>query len=397
MRNWLKNRAKRHEPGAMGLNQPELGLYVHLPFCPSRCPYCDFFASPFEPDKAKALLGALPGHLDCLAKMAGGRPLDTLYLGGGTPAMLPAAWLGGLLEAVRKRMVINPGAELSIEANPGALGARKLKLLRGLGLNRLSLGAQAMDPKGLKALGRRHSVQDVARTVKQARRAGFDNLSLDLIYGAPGHDNARTLESLGRALDLEPDHLSLYELTLSPHTPFGEKYQKGVAPLPDDDQLAEFEEQATGLLAGAGLMRYEVSNYARPGFECRHNQSTWRGGDYLALGPGAHGHLAGRRWAYLAGVKAYVDKLGKGEEPLEFCEELSPLERAQELVILGLRTLEGVDLDSVQGLLGRSLQEFWSGPVARLNELGLARLENRRLVPTSKGLAMADGAAELFM
>jgi oxygen-independent coproporphyrinogen-3 oxidase len=373
-----------------------LGLYIHLPFCPGRCPYCDFFALSFAPGQARALLAALGRHLEAVASQAGGRPLSHLYLGGGTPSMFPVAELAGLLGAVAARLPLAPGAEVSIEANPGTLSAAKLARLRGAGFNRLSLGAQSFDPALLHTLGRRHSPADTRRAVAQARAAGFTNLSLDLIYGLPGQDTALAEADLSTALELAPDHLSLYELTLGPDTPFGRAYAKGEPPLPTEDELAAWEERALALIEAAGLIRYEVSNFARPGFECRHNQSTWRGGDYLALGPGAHGHLAGRRWAWTAEVEQYVQALRAGREPLAFTEKLTAAQRALELVMLGLRTVEGVDLDVAAALLDAEPGVVWARPLARARELGWARLAGRRLVPTALGLRMADAAAALF-
>jgi oxygen-independent coproporphyrinogen-3 oxidase len=304
--------------------------------------------------------------------------------------------LAGLLEAVAALLPLAPGAEVTIEANPGTVSLRKLTLLRQAGFNRLSLGAQSFDPALLHTLGRRHSPGDTRRAVREARAAGFANLSLDLIYGLPGQDAARAAADIRSALELAPDHLSLYELTLGPDTPFGRAYDKGRPPLPAEDDLAAWEERALAMVEAAGLARYEVSNFARPGHACRHNQSTWRGGDYLALGPGAHGHLAGRRWAWLADVGEYVAAVARGREPLAFAEELTPAQRALELVMLGLRTTEGVDLDTAAALLGADPLATWAEPLARARELGWARIAGRRLVPTPLGLRLADAAAALF-
>jgi oxygen-independent coproporphyrinogen-3 oxidase len=375
----------------------ELGLYIHLPFCSSLCPYCDFPVRPFSSASARELLKALYRHLPRVVASAGGRPLDHLYLGGGTPSMLPAAELAGLVEAVGGLLPLAPEAEVTIEANPGTLSLRKLTLLRRAGFNRLSLGAQSFDPGLLRVLGRRHSFSYTRRAAREARAAGFANLSLDLIYGLPGQNARRAETDILAALELAPDHLSLYELTLGPGTPFGRAYRKGRLPLPDDDDLAVWEERALALIEAAGLARYEVSNFARPGFECRHNLSTWRGGDYLALGPGAHGHLAGRRWAWLAEVEEYAQALKQGREPLAFVEELTPAQRVLELVMLGLRTVEGVDLDAVARLLGADPLTAWAGEIQRARELDWARVAAGRLAPTVRGLGMADAVVALFI
>lgn len=374
----------------------ELGLYIHLPFCASRCPYCDFFALPWQNGLARDLLPALHSHLERLAPQAGGRRLASLYIGGGTPSMWPVRHLAGLVEAAGRLIGFEPNAEISLEANPGSLSAAKLAAMHRAGVNRLSLGAQSFDRNALDALGRRHTPEDTVRAFGQARRAGFDNISLDLMQGLPGQTPDQAVRDVIQALDLEPEHISLYELTLAPETPFGERYVKGQAPLPDENQMAEMEARALELLQATGLERYEVSNFARPGRECRHNQSTWRGGDYLALGPGAHGHLAGVRWAWLGDAGAYVQDVEQGKEPIAFREELSPQSRGLELFMLGLRTTEGVDLDAVDRLVEGGLERLWGQALQEAKARGWAHKNQNRLIPTSMGLAMADAAAALF-
>ncbi len=374
----------------------ELGLYIHLPFCPSRCPYCDFFALPWRPALARPLLEALHLHLERLAPLAAGRHLASLYLGGGTPSMWPVRDLAGLIAAADRHIGLAGDAEVSLEANPGTLSPAKLRALKAAGVNRLSLGAQSLDDRLLAGLGRRHDADQVRRAFCQARAAGFGNLNLDLIYGLPSQTPEQATADVAAALELGPEHLSLYELTLAPETPFGRAYAKGRPPLPGERELAAMEQSARELIQAAGLRRYEVSNFARPGRECRHNQATWRGADYLALGPGAHGHLAGTRWAWLAGVEDYLEAVDQGREPLALREELTPRQRALELVMLGLRTVAGVDLALVGRILGRPVEEEWAGALAEVEKRGWARRESGRLRPTSRGLDLADAAAALF-
>ncbi|MFH1060260.1 MAG: radical SAM family heme chaperone HemW [Pseudomonadota bacterium] len=373
-----------------------LGLYIHLPYCASRCPYCDFFAQPYEPGPAQALIPALLRHLALVAPRANGRALSHVYLGGGTPSLWPVRAIARIIAAAAELIGLAPGCEITLEANPGSLGAAKLARLRAAGVNRLSLGVQSFSPGLLQTLGRRHTPADVNRAVAQARRAGFANLSLDLIYGLPGQgvDDAR--RDLMAALELTPDHLSYYELTLAPETPFGRRYAKGRPPLPDEDAILAMEDQALDLAQAAGLMRYEVSNFARPGHECRHNADTWRGGDYLAIGPGAHGHRDGVRWAMVADVAAYLAGVAAGAEPLAWREELSGDQRALELVMLGLRTTAGVDLAACERLIARPLAWAWAEPLAEIQARGWARQKGRLLVPTALGLRLADAAAGLF-
>lgn len=374
-----------------------LGLYLHLPFCPARCPYCDFTAQRYNPGQARRLLAGLASHLEMILPQAGGRTLATVYFGGGTPSMLPARHLAELLAALGKSPGIRAGAEISMEANPGTLSLAKLKILRAAGFDRLSIGAQSFDPDMLKALGRLHGPDDTRRAVDRARSAGFANINLDLIHALPGQTPEMAAADVRAALELAPEHLSLYELTLSPDTPFGQRYAKGRSPLPQEDQAADMEDKALELIEAAGIKRYEVSNFARPGYECRHNQSTWRGGDYLALGPGAHGHLAGVRWAFVGEVDGYCAALEQGRQPYLFREELTPEQRALELIMLGLRTSEGVDLKTLARLLSRNPLRHYAGAIGQLESQGWARLAEERLIPTALGLRMADAAAALFV
>ena len=376
----------------------ELGLYIHLPFCPARCPYCDFYALPFQAAAAKLLLPAMLTHLERLADLNGARELDTLYLGGGTPSMLPLKWLERLIKTAAQRIGLREGAEVSLEANPGTLSPKKAGRPQGPGRE----PAQPGGPESTHGEPARSWAGCTARmqpggSFRQARRAGFASLNLDLIYGLPRQSAEQGLRDLEAALELEPDHVSLYELTLGEYTPFGARYEYGRTPLPSPDELLRFERSAYDRLERAGLRRYEVSNFARPGHECRHNQSTWRGGEYLALGPGAHGHLQGRRWAWVADARRYAELVRKGREPYEFEERLSRRDRALERIMLGLRTVEGVDLGAVRALLGEKVMGEWEPALVQLQEQGWARLEQGFLKPTPLGLSMADGAARLFV
>jgi oxygen-independent coproporphyrinogen-3 oxidase len=319
----------------------ELGLYIHLPFCARRCPYCDFPAQPFSAPLAQPLLQALRRHLSRLPDMhpVSGRRLSSVYVGGGTPSLWPASALAQLLEEVNKYFVLDEDAEISLEANPDTLSPGKLVKLRRAGCNRLSLGVQSFAPDSLGILGRSHRPGHISKAVQWARQAGFANLSLDIMYGLPGQNLVMAAEDVGHALGLCPDHLSLYQLTLNPDTPMGRQYRPGHAPMPAEDLVLAMEEQSYQLCERAGLERYEISNLARPGFQCRHNTSTWQGGDYLALGPGAHGHLNGRRWANYSDLVTYIKAWAPdGKEGAEFCEELTIRQRALEQFKQGLRT-----------------------------------------------------------
>ena len=324
------------------------------------------------------------------------RALSTIYLGGGTPSLWPVSRLRDLLHNIVKQFNVEDGAEISLEANPDTLSLGKLRGLRAAGFNRLSLGVQSFSEESLSLLGRLHKPGQISKAVAWARRAGFSNLSLDMMYGLPKQTPAQAMQDLEQLLALGPEHISLYQLTLNPGTPLGKRYQPDRAPMPDEDTVIQMEDLLYAACQATGFARYEVSNFARSGFACRHNASTWRGGDYLALGPGAHGHMGGRRFANLYDLNSYINAW-QNQGGLEFEEVLSGHQRAAELFILGLRTVVGVDLQQVSRLIGQPALDYYAPALAQLESRQWARLNYPWLQPTSLGLRMADSAAELFL
>ena len=266
---------------------PPLGLYIHLPWCERKCPYCDFNSHEArqlpEVDYVDALLTDLEGDLH----LAGGRAVRSLFIGGGTPSLFGADTIGRLITGIRARLELAAEAEITLEANPGSAEAEKFQGFRTAGVNRLSLGIQSFDDSSLQALGRIHDGTRAGAAIGMARRAGFDSLNLDLMHGLPGQTTAMALSDLQEALACEPTHLSWYQLTVEPNTVF----YKRPPVLPADDSLAAMQDEGEHLLASAGYRQYEVSAYSRPGFECRHNLNYWSFGDYLAIGAGAHGKI----------------------------------------------------------------------------------------------------------
>ena len=359
----------------MALASPPVALYVHIPFCVSLCPYCDFVvfagaAARGPKARVDAFLGALQVELDLRADAldeAFGRDrpaLETVYLGGGTPSLLPAEAISGLLAQVRSRYGLADGAEVTLEANPGPDERGDAVDLRAAGVTRLSLGAQSMSDPGLRRLGRRHRVEDVADAVAEARAAGIGSVSLDLLYDAPDMSLADWIETLEAALALEPDHLSLYALTLDdpdaegltgpggdhlPTTAGARRWRSIARPVQDEDRAAGEYHHAVHRLAGDGWHGYEISNWARPGHESRHNLVYWERRPYEAVGPGAHAFDGvTRRWnaARLEGYLAALTPPAGGAPALPpgGAETIDPETAAAETVILGLRTDRGVPL-----------------------------------------------------
>ena len=315
-----------------------LGLYLHIPFCKSKCAYCDFYSLPHSEEKMDAYTAALIRHLEEVAPRCARQTVDTVYFGGGTPSYLGEKRLTQLLKTVKKRYHVAPDAEITLEANPDSAGDWKaLRALRRAGFNRISLGVQAADDAMLRRIGRVHTWEQVLSAVAAARMAKLENLSLDLIYGLPGQTLADWQETLTAAAALEPNHISCYGLKVEPGTPLWQ--QRHSAALPDDDAQADMYLWTVDYLAKQGYAQYEISNFARPGFESRHNLKYWRLEEYAGFGPGAHSDLGGVRFAYERDLDAYI----AGELRLSEMERIPPLDRDLEYIMLSLRTVQGID------------------------------------------------------
>lgn len=384
---------------------PRPGLYVHVPFCAHRCGYCDFnvlvgadgslrrrYADALGAEVAR-LADAGPAGVAPPGGAAGAWPaFGSVFVGGGTPTQLEADVLAGVLRAVRDRLPVAPDAEVTVEANPEDVDAAYLATLVDAGLTRLSVGAQSAAPDVLAFLDRRHEPDAPWRAVAAARDAGIGSVSVDLIYGAPAESEADWRASLDAALAAGADHVSCYSLTLEPNTPYAREVRAGAKAAPDDDVAAARMVSADGVLAAAGFRRYEVSNWARPGHESRHNRVYWTGGDYLGVGAGAHGHWraaypepgpAARRWWNVRPTGRYLDRVLAGGSAVGGEELLDREAQRTERLLLGLRTAEGVERASVEPLDARAL--------GRLVAAGLvaADADHVRLTPAGRPLADA--------
>lgn len=366
-----------------------LSLYVHVPFCASRCGYCDFNTY------TAAELGAVPGasqdaylaaavaELDLARTVLGGaHELQSVFFGGGTPTLLSADALAGLLDAVRDRFPLAPGAEVTTEANPESVDRRYLDTLVARGFTRLSLGMQSARTGVLAVLERRHTPGRVGDVVGWAREAGFGSVSVDLIYGSPTETLADWRASLETAIGLGPDHVSAYSLIVEPGTRLAARIGRGELPAPDDDFHADCYLLAEELLTGAGYAAYEVSNWARPGRESRHNLAYWLGHDWWGIGPGAHSHVNGLRWWNVRHPRDYTSRLAAGSSPAQAREVLDAGQRRVERVLLELRLVGGLPID----VLTPTEQARVPSVVAS----GLGELANGRLRPTLQGRLLAD-------
>ncbi|MBI2553120.1 MAG: radical SAM family heme chaperone HemW, partial [Candidatus Rokubacteria bacterium] len=333
-----------------------LGLYLHIPFCRQRCHYCSFNTGPYRPAAMDRFLAALLREIDLVgeAEWAGDVAIGTVFFGGGTPSLLEADELETILDRLRKRLAVAPAAEVSVECNPESLSRDKAEGYRLAGVNRLSLGVQSLDDDLLARLGRLHSSQEAGRAFEAARAAGFDNVSVDLMYGLPDLDLARWERTVREILAWSPEHLSAYALTLDE----GSRWAgEGVAGLPDEETVTAQYWALARLAREAGYEHYEISNYARPGFRSRHNQVYWRAEEYLAFGPGACGFLGDVRYGNVKPVERYCALLEAGHLPLGSHEVLTPAQRTAEKVILGLRLGDGVQLAGLEDR--RPLIDTW--------------------------------------
>lgn len=354
------------------------GVYVHIPFCLQRCDYCDFTTFADRDEAIPAYVEGLCAHI---RRSAVGGAFGSLFVGGGTPTYLPPADLARVIGAVRSTFALDADAELTVEANPETVTVEMAEALAGAGVNRVSLGAQSFDDRVLGVLGRWHDPASVGMAVQRLRDAGIDRLSLDLIYGTPGETDASWERSLERVVDLGTEHVSAYALTVEPNTPYAARARTEPALLPDDDVQAARMAVADRLLGEAGLVRYEVSNWAVPGRESRHNLTYWRGGDWLAFGSGAHGAWEGRRWWLVRDPAKYARMVAEGVEPLGGEEHPDAAQVRLERLMMGLRLVEGVPRADVEPLD--------AGAVDRLVAGGLLVDADGRLALTPAGMPLA--------
>ncbi len=375
----------------------KLGIYIHIPFCRSKCQYCDFYSigGSREKDLTDLYLHALPAHIREFGARATDYSVDTVYFGGGTPSFFGADGLVRIFNELQRRFDVEPTAEVTFEANPDSASSSLLQKLHSEGFNRMSLGVQNDDDELLKKLGRPHNYEQAVTAVKNARKAGFDNISLDLIYGLPGQTFYGWQQTLNHVLELEPEHMSCYGLKVEEGTPLWE--YKDCCNLPDDDDQADMYLYACDHLAEMGFRQYEISNFARPGYESRHNLKYWLGGEYLGFGPSAASDFAGKRFTIRANLMDYIEGVLKDRAILSECEDVPPRERAGEYLMLRLRTVQGVDADEYTK---RFLLPF--RPIGQLlerfREMGFVLQDDSRYYLTPKGMLISNKIlAELML
>ena len=328
-------------------NKTSLGIYIHVPFCRSKCQYCDFYSRPC-PEKAEIhrYIKAICAHIKETGPQAPGYRVDTVYFGGGTPSLLSPDALAAILTAVRQSFDVSPRAEITFEANPDSVTPRLLRRLKSEGFNRVSLGIQTDNDDLLHELGRPHSYEDAVNAVRLIRKAGYKNLSLDLMFGLPGQTLESWQDTLTHVLELKPDHISCYGLRVEPGTPLSAR--KDICGLPDDDDQADMYLAAVEILKSRNYRHYEISNFAKKDKASAHNLKYWTGGEYLGFGPNASSDFAGKRFSIVADLNAYVEGILEGKQVIDDLQEIPPRERAGEYLMTRLRTNLGISREEYE-------------------------------------------------
>ncbi len=383
--------------GGLGAQPPSGALYVHVPFCEAKCTYCHFAIDPRRPDDAREerYVRALLAEMTA----ADAAPADTLYFGGGTPSLLAAPRLARIVELVRARFTLLPSAEVTLEANPRDLDGDGYRALRVLGVNRISLGVQSLDAEVLRDMGRLHTPEDALRAVADVRAAGFDNVSVDVILGWPGETRERWARTMDGVLATAPEHVSLYVLEVEGKTLLSHRQRQGRLDLPDDDRVADLYAWTVERLAAAGIERYEISNFARPGFESRHNGRYWDDAPFLGFGMSAHSYRDGRRWWNHATYGEYCRAVEEGGGAAAVAGErrLQAAERMAEAAFTGLRRREGIDLTAFRRRYGADLLERYGAALRESFTAALIERVGDRLRLTEKGVLLSNEVFRAFV
>lgn len=359
-------------------------LYIHIPFCVRKCVYCDFFSIPYDEVLALNYMDGMIEELELRRNEAG--TLQTVYIGGGTPTTVPTPALVRLLKRVKDSFEMARNAEITIEANPGTIGKETLGKLYDAGINRFSIGVQSFDNNELRLLGRIHTFEEALKAIAAVRRAGIANVSIDLIYGIPGQSPDEWLRTIEAAVELSPEHISTYELTPEKNTPLYKLISQGRIEKPDEESIILMYYSTVDKLKAAGYSHYEISNFAKPGFECRHNLNYWNRGEYVGIGSGAHGFIGNKRIKNISDVNKYLRTLKEGRLPVEEGSEISREDAMKEAVFLGLRKMEGLNIKKLTEDLRTDIEEASKELIAE----GLLESEGGYIRLTRKGIVISN-------
>jgi len=367
-----------------------LSVYIHIPFCVSKCPYCGFYSTCFDSLLADRFLSALAIEMKIRSGQFRDRQIGSVYIGGGTPTTLSLAQLSLLFNLVEEHFGLAADAECTLEANPDTVSAKTLTLLKARGVTRLSIGVQSFDDSVLVSLGRPHTASGALTAVRAARAAGFGNVGIDLIYGVPGQTEEQWQRTLESSLSLEPEHLSIYGLSFDEGSRLSSEAKAGRVALPDEDVVARMYVTAAQRLAEAGYRQYEISNFCIPGRECRHNSNYWDRGEYVGFGPGAWSFIGNSRSATIANVSEYIARMTKGMNAVETTDVPDFDQAASEMLFLGLRRTTGMDLRHFEQLFGSDATDDLMKRIGKLDGSGLFKIDNSRLSLTMRGFLLSN-------
>ena len=388
-----------------------IALYVHIPFCLSKCNYCDFNTYEGIESLMPPFVDALSTEIELWGKRLDGPDVVTIFFGGGTPSYLPSESIAQLFDRIDQSMYIATDAEITLEANPDDVDRVKSNGWLDAGFNRISIGIQSFHDPILSALSRRHTSDDAVRAVKTARDAGFDNISIDLMFGLPKQTLSIWETTLNRAIDLGTEHLSLYGLQVELGTPLHRDVQRGTVRTPSDDLAADMYELAMDLLGDAGYEHYEISNWAKPGYRSQHNLAYWLNKPYLGVGPGAHSSMFGKRFANMKSPRRYIERVGEascqddarafaiveGESAIDFLETTSPPMAMSETMMLGMRLSEGVSNADFRNRFGEGLMSVYGSEIDDLVSTGLIEHTDDRIRLTRRGRLLGNSVFEQFI
>jgi oxygen-independent coproporphyrinogen III oxidase len=372
-------------------------IYIHIPYCLHKCGYCDFNSHPENREESAIYVSALLSEIEHYAPQLADQTVPSVFFGGGTPTILPPASLDKILNHVKRYYNLSQDCEITLEANPATIKQETLDQIHTSGFNRISIGVQSFDLDELKLLERVHNEEEIHTTVERARLAGFNNLSLDLMSGLPGQAPEKWQSHLQKALDKNPDHISAYGLTIEPATSFYKLQERGLLTLPPEETQLEMFISTIETLQSAGYEQYEISNFARPGFECRHNLNYWDNGEYLGLGAGASSYLKGERFKNINLPSLYIREVQAKGSAVESTEKLELLHAMGETIMLGLRVLKGIPIEEFESRFKISFKKVYGKVINPLLSDGLITLNQNRMALSRKGLFLADSVILKFL
>ncbi len=369
------------------MKKSPLSIYIHIPFCVKKCSYCDFLSFPGTEEDMERYRKAILTEIENAEENGLQYEVQTVYIGGGTPSRVSPCLIENIMDSLRKKYSFAENAEISMEMNPGTLQEGALKIYKNAGINRLSIGCQSLDDEELKLLGRIHTAEDFIRTFHDVREAGFTNINVDLMSSIPGQGTDKFRRSLEKVIALGPEHISAYSLIVEPGTPFYSKYERGELDLPDEETVTETDRMARSVLMEKGYLRYEISNFAKEGYECRHNLVYWNHGDYRGFGPGAASLIGKHRFTVTRSYRSYLKNPGKEMEE-DF--ELSGREAMEEFMFLGLRTCSGVSEEAFKKAFNRDIKEIFGDVIRKQQKEGLLVYKNGRYLYTENAMDVSN-------